>query len=70
LATTGKAVPWLGLEVVMAPGGRPTLTLHPSARALAQAAGVRTVRISISHDGEYAIAMAVAVLRYTDENAP
>ncbi|GHH00339.1 holo-ACP synthase [Streptomyces rubradiris] len=61
LATSGTALPWLDLEVRSAPGGRPVLRLGPAARAVADRAGVGSVRISISHDGEYAVALAVAV---------
>jgi holo-[acyl-carrier protein] synthase len=63
LATSGVPLPWLGLEVRTAPGGRPVLHLDAPVRALADRANVSAIRISISHDGEYAVGMAVAVLR-------
>ncbi|MDQ0939277.1 holo-ACP synthase [Streptomyces sp. V1I1] len=60
LAVPGSALPWLGMEVRRAAGGRPTLHLSGAARNLAAQAGVSDVRISISHDGDYAVAVAAA----------
>lgn len=62
LATSGTVLPWLGMEVCSAPGGRPVLRLGAAARTLADRAGVAVVRISISHDGDYAVAVAIATL--------
>ncbi len=62
LATSGKVLPWLGLEVRSVPGGRPVLRLRAAAQFLADQAGVAAVRISISHDGDYAVAVAVAAV--------
>lgn len=61
LAAPGVVLPWLGMEVRRAAGGRPTLHLSGTARDLAAQAGVSVVRISISHDGDYAVAVAAAV---------
>lgn len=63
LATSGAVLPWLGMEVRTAAGGRPVLHLAGRARALADRADVTAIRISISHDGEYAVGMAVALAR-------
>lgn len=63
LATSGTVLPWLGLEVRTAPGGRSVLHLAGQARILADRANVAAIRISISHDGDYAVGMALAVMR-------
>jgi holo-[acyl-carrier protein] synthase len=60
LAVSDSALPWLGLEVRSAGGGRPCLHLNGTAHTLAARSGVSSVRISISHDGDYAVAVAVA----------
>ncbi|MDF9817145.1 holo-[acyl-carrier protein] synthase [Streptomyces sp. SPB162] len=63
LNTTGAVLPWLGMEVLKVPGGKPVLTLRwATARRLADQAGVSGIRISISHDGAYAVAIAAATL--------
>lgn len=62
LATSDKVLPWLDMEVRSAPGGRPVLRLSGAAQSLADQAGLTTIRISISHDGDYAVAVAVGAV--------
>jgi len=47
---------WLDIEVRKETTGKPTIKLHKQTN-------VQTIDISISHDGEYAIASAIAVLK-------
>lgn len=54
----GSAPHWLAVEVVRAASGRPMLRLGGSVRALA----IRDVDISISHAGDYAVAIALVLL--------
>ncbi|MCZ4102294.1 holo-ACP synthase [Streptomyces sp. H39-C1] len=60
LNTSGVVLPWLAMEVRKAPGGKPVLSLRSTARRLAEQAGVSGIRISIGHDGAYAVAIAAA----------
>ena len=49
----------LDVEVLRGPAGQPLLRLHCSARQLAEAMGMRTAHISISHDRNAAVAVVV-----------
>ena len=49
------------IETLPDPAGRPYVTLSGPAAKLAEALGIRTILVSISHTGEYAIASAVGV---------
>ena len=53
-------VNWLEIEVVRAPGGRPTLRFHGRAAQIASAMGVARSALSITHTA--ALAMASVVL--------
>ncbi|MDT8440751.1 MAG: holo-ACP synthase [Desulfuromonadales bacterium] len=50
---------WHDLEVVPDPLGRPDLVLSGRAAQLAAERGVRTVHLSYSHDGDYAVATVI-----------
>ncbi|MEU7046451.1 holo-ACP synthase [Streptomyces varsoviensis] len=58
-----SSLPWLSIEVRKAPGGWPEAVLHGAARRLADAAGLTDLSLSISHDGGFAFAVAVATVR-------
>ncbi|MCW2621494.1 MAG: putative holo-ACP synthase [Frankiales bacterium] len=51
---------WLDAEVVSGPRGRPVLHLHGNAAEEADAQGIRTWHLSLSHDGGVATAVVVA----------
>jgi holo-[acyl-carrier protein] synthase len=51
---------WTDVEVRSGGGVPPTLSLGGVARQRAEARGIREVLVSLSHDGEYAIAVVVA----------
>jgi holo-[acyl-carrier protein] synthase len=55
---------WQDLEVVSDDQRNPSLTLHQGARQVADARGVTSVHLSLSHDG--GIATAFVVLEGTD----
>ncbi|MCE0456674.1 holo-ACP synthase [Curtobacterium flaccumfaciens] len=55
---------WQDLEVVSDDQRNPSLTLHKGARQVADARGVTSVHLSLSHDG--GIATAFVVLEGTD----
>jgi holo-[acyl-carrier protein] synthase len=50
---------WRTIEVLRRPDGSPSLRLHGRMRALAERRGVRHLDVSLSHDGDYAIAFVV-----------
>ncbi len=51
------------VEIVSAAGGRPEVVLHKGAARAAAGRGVAKVLVSLSHDGAYALALAVALAR-------
>jgi holo-[acyl-carrier protein] synthase len=53
------AVPWAAIEVVRDPAGVPVLTLHGAAAALAVAAGLTELALSLTHEDDYAAAVVV-----------
>lgn len=55
-----EAVPWCSIEVVRAPGGWVELELHDAAAALAEAAGLTELAVSLTHECHYAAATVVA----------
>ncbi|TWT44914.1 Holo-[acyl-carrier-protein] synthase [Phycisphaerae bacterium RAS1] len=54
-------IEWTDIEVLPDPLGRPLVSLHGQTAKLAAALGIRTVLVSISHAGDYAVASAIAV---------
>ncbi|HEV2149272.1 MAG TPA: holo-ACP synthase [Longimicrobiaceae bacterium] len=55
----GRGGAWTEVEVVSAPSGAPSLRLHGSVAALAEAAGVRRVHLALTHTDELASAYVV-----------
>lgn len=51
---------WHDAEVVLEPGGRPRLQVRGGVAAEAEAQGIRTWHLSLSHDGDVATAVVVA----------
>jgi holo-[acyl-carrier protein] synthase len=56
-----QGVGWREIEVARAPSGAPTLVLHGTADACAREAGVRSVEVSLSHEGDYATAVVITM---------
>jgi holo-[acyl-carrier protein] synthase len=54
-----RGVRWVDVEVVRQRGGRPTLELHGEARKIADALGVKSIAISITHTSEQAFAQVI-----------
>jgi holo-[acyl-carrier protein] synthase len=54
-------VHWRDIEIIHLPSGRPTVKLHGNAEAAARELGLTEWSVSISHDRNKAIAMAVAM---------
>jgi holo-[acyl-carrier protein] synthase len=56
-----RGVGWRDIEIVRLPTGQPTVRLHGRAKARAEQLGMGRVAVSISHEGEYAVAIAFGV---------
>ena len=54
-----RGVRWVDLEVVRLRGGRPTICLHGEAKKIADALGVKTISLSITHSATQAIAQVI-----------
>ncbi|MEA4901771.1 holo-ACP synthase [Desulfitobacterium sp.] len=52
---------WHDVEILTAKSGEPQVYLSPKAESLVQKRGGSIVRLSLSHEREYAVAMAVLV---------
>jgi len=57
-------LPWRSIEIVPGPRGAPTVALAGALQEAADRAGVREVKVSLSHSDEYATAVALA--RWSD----
>jgi holo-[acyl-carrier protein] synthase len=55
----GQGVTWTEVEVLSSPEGAPALRLHGGARRRADALGVRTLHLSLTHTGDTAGAFLV-----------
>ena len=56
-----RGVGWRDIEIVRLPTGQPTVRLHGRAAARAEQLGMARVAVSISHEGDYAVAIAFGV---------
>jgi holo-[acyl-carrier protein] synthase len=56
-----EGVGWREIEVARTRSGAPTLVLHGTAHERARAAGVSTVEVSMSHEGDYATAVVITM---------
>jgi len=56
-----RGVGWRDIEIVRLPTGQPAVRLHGRARARAEQLGMGRVAVSISHEDEYAVAIAFGV---------
>jgi len=56
----GQGVGWLDIEVRSAGRTPPRLTLSGAARLEAERRGIRQTLVSLTHDGDYAVAVVVA----------
>jgi holo-[acyl-carrier protein] synthase len=61
LGTGMQGIGWLDVEVMSNPAGRPIVRLHGRAIERATDLGIRRVSLSLSHSGDLAIAIAVAI---------
>jgi len=61
-------VQWRDIEIVHLSTGQPTLLLHGNADKVANQLGINSWSLSISHDRDKAIAMAVAISEQNKTN--
>lgn len=57
----GHGLFWHHCEVLAAPSGQPSLRLTASVESAAQQQGLQTWRVSLSHDGGFAMATVIAI---------
>lgn len=50
---------WTDIEVVRAPGGKPSLVLHGATAELAERLGIQHMHLSLTHESDRAIAFVV-----------
>lgn len=58
---TNRPLPWKHIVTTGGGTGPPDVRLSGAARQLAEDRGINQIRVSLSHDGDYAIAVAVAL---------
>lgn len=51
---------WNEIEILSGENGKPTVSLSGACRAHAELLGIKSIHLSLSYDGEYAIAFAIA----------
>lgn len=54
-----RGVRWVDIEVVRAPGGKPTLKLSGESRSIADRIGVKNIALTITHTGNTALAVVI-----------
>ncbi|KAI8919392.1 fatty acid synthase [Powellomyces hirtus] len=58
--TKGAGAPLKEIEILRTEGKAPEVIFHGEAKAAVEKAGIKGVKVTISHSGSYAVAMAVA----------
>lgn len=58
-----RALAWREIEIAHDAAGRPEVRLHGAARRIAEARGITSVLVALSHTHEHAVANAVALGR-------
>jgi holo-[acyl-carrier protein] synthase len=56
-----RGVGWRDIEIARLPTGQPQVRLHGRAKARAEQLGMGRIAVSISHEGDYAVAIAFGV---------
>ena len=56
-----RGVGWRDIEIVRLPTGQPSVRLHGRAASRAEQLGMARIAVSISHEGDYAVAIAFGV---------
>lgn len=56
-----RGVGWRDIEIARLPTGQPAVRLHGRARTRAEQLGMGRIAVSISHEGDYAVAIAFGI---------
>ena len=56
-----RGVGWRDIEIARLPTGQPSVRLHGRAKTRAEQLGMGRIAVSISHEGEYAVAIAFGI---------
>ena len=56
-----RGVGWTEIEIVRLPTGQPTVRLNGRAQRRAEQLGMGRIAVSISHEGDYAVAIALGI---------
>ena len=56
-----RGIGWRDIEVVRLPTGQPSIQLHGRAAARAEQLGMGRIAVSITHEAEYAVAIAFGI---------
>ncbi|MFF8607871.1 holo-ACP synthase [Streptomyces sp. NPDC015346] len=62
LRVRGRFLPWPDIVVRRSEGGWPLVELHRSAAEMAAESGITEITVSISHDVDYAVAVAAPII--------
>ena len=54
-----RGVRWVDIEIIREPSGKPTLKLSGATRAIADRLGVKNIALTITHDGNTALAQVI-----------
>lgn len=60
-STKGGAAPLIDIEIVPGESGAPTVVQHGHPAETSRRLGISRIKVSISHSGDYSVAVAVAV---------
>ncbi|HJP87768.1 MAG TPA: holo-ACP synthase [Candidatus Limnocylindrales bacterium] len=56
-----RGIGWRDIEIVRVPTGQPSIKLHGRAAARAEQLGMGRIAVSITHEAEYAVAIAFGI---------
>ena len=56
-----RGVGWRDIEILRLPTGAPSVRLHGRAKVRAEQLGMSRIAVSISHEGDYAVAIAFGI---------
>jgi len=56
-----RGIGWRDIEIVRLPTGQPSIRLHGRAAARAEQLGMGRIAVSITHEAEYAVAIAFGI---------
>lgn len=70
LGSGSDAISFRHIEITRLQNGKPQVVLHERARLVAHQLGVTAFDVSLSHDGDYAVASVVALAQVPDAPTP